>query len=270
MSLLAAMALLVGCKSSKKAVEGETVQEKSRKALFQSLEANAFRYETMTARLNMTLRLPGKELSSRVDLRLARDSVLQLSVQPFLGVELFRVELTTDSVRILDRVNKRYLVENYANFLAQIQGPNYYNFQALFTNHLFLLGKRAIGPADYRSFELTQEGASAELVAKGPHGVLSTFGIDRGETIRSTMVADASGDYALRWDYDDFREVGDQLFPMFMSAELMKEGESQGGLDIRYSRIKLDEPVRWDFSIPAKYTRVTMADLLKMIGNMSR
>lgn len=153
MSLLAAMALLVGCKSSKKAVEGETVQEKSRKALFQSLEANAFRYETMTARLNMTLRLPGKELSSRVDLRLARDSALQLSVQPFLGVELFRVELTTDSVRILDRVNKRYLVENYANFLAQIQGPNYYNFQALFTNHLFLLGKRAVGPADYRSFE---------------------------------------------------------------------------------------------------------------------
>jgi hypothetical protein len=41
-------------------------------------------------------------------------------------------------------------------------------------------------------------------------------------------------------------------------------------LDIRYSRIKLDEPVRWDFSIPGKYTRVTMADLLKMIGNMSR
>ena len=32
MSLLAAMALLVGCKSSRKAVEGETVQEKSRKA----------------------------------------------------------------------------------------------------------------------------------------------------------------------------------------------------------------------------------------------
>ena len=91
MSLLAAMALLVGCKSSKKAVEGETVQEKSRKALFQSLEANAFRYETMTARLNMTLRLPGKELSSRVDLRLARDSALQLSVQPFLGVELFQL-----------------------------------------------------------------------------------------------------------------------------------------------------------------------------------
>ena len=30
MSLLAAMALLVGCKSSKKAVESETVQEKSR------------------------------------------------------------------------------------------------------------------------------------------------------------------------------------------------------------------------------------------------
>lgn len=270
MSLLAAMALLVGCKSSRKAAVGETPQEKSRKDLFQSLEANAFRYETMTARLNMTLRLPGKELSSRVDLRLARDSALQLSVQPFLGVELFRVELTTDSVRILDRINKRYLVENYADFLTQIQGPNYYNFQALFTNHLFLLGKREVGPADYRSFELTREGASAELVAKGPHGVVSTFGIDRDETIRSTTVADASGNYALSWDYDDFREVGNQIFPMLMRAELVKEGESLGGLDIRYSRIKLDEPVSWDFSIPAKYTRVTMAELLKMIGNLSR
>ena len=90
--------LLAGCRSSKQPATGIGQGSMSREACFERLEEQMFQFETLSARLNVELRLPEKELSSRVELKLVRDSALQLSVQPFLGIELFRMELTTDSV----------------------------------------------------------------------------------------------------------------------------------------------------------------------------
>lgn len=259
-------ATLSGCKSSKKAVATTVSEEKkSCKELVETLVEGAFRYETLTARLNLSLELSGKEVSSRVDMKLVRDSALQLSVQPFLGVEMFRIELSTDSVKIIDRLNKRYLVEGYTHFLDQLQGPNYSTFQSLFTNHFFLLGKTTVSPSDHRRFELTRTGSQAELTAKGPHGTQTIFGVE-GETIlRSAQITHEATSYALTWRYDDFQPVGEQVFPMFMRADVTKGKENLGGMTLRYARIRVNEPIRWDSSIPTKYTRVTMEEILRMI-----
>lgn len=259
-------ATLSGCKSSKKAVATTVSEEKkSCKELVETLVEGAFRYETLTARLNLSLELSGKEVSSRVDMKLVRDSALQLSVQPFLGVEMFRIELSTDSVKIIDRLNKRYLVEGYTHFLDQLQGPNYSTFQSLFTNHLFLLGKTSVNSSDHHRFKLTRTGSQAELAAKGPHETQTIFGVEGETTLRSAQITHEATSYALTWHYDDFQPVGEQVFPMFMQADVTKGKENLGGMTLRYARIRVNEPIRWDSSIPTKYTRVTMDEILRMI-----
>lgn len=45
----------------------------------------------------------------------------------------------------------------------------------------------------------------------------------------------------------------------------MKGNSNQGGMDISYSRIQLDRTLNMDFSIPAKYKRITFAQVLKAI-----
>lgn len=57
------------------------------------MEEHSFQFNTMTARLNAELKTAKNNMSSRVDLKMVRDSAFQLSVQPFLGIEVFRADL---------------------------------------------------------------------------------------------------------------------------------------------------------------------------------
>ena len=79
------VALLTGCKTAKQVEASAPGKEEamSPEAFFRSVEEQAFRFRTLTARLNVDLEVGGRVMSSRVDLKMVKDSAFQLSVQPF-------------------------------------------------------------------------------------------------------------------------------------------------------------------------------------------
>ena len=207
-------------------------------------------------------------MSSRVDLKMVKDSAFQLSVQPFLGIEVFRAEISVDSIKVIDRMNKRYVADNYANLKGQTPIEfNFYNLQALFTNHLFLPGQQGISPKQYNRFKLKQDGPAAEIQVKDVMGLLYTFMADGEEKILSTCIAEPSDHYTLQWNYADFRLADGQPFPMKMDVQVTKDGASQGGITLHFSRMQTNVPVKMDFSIPAKYKRITLAQILKSLSS---
>ena len=70
-------------------------------------------------------------------------------------------------------------------------------------------------------------------------------------------------------DGKDFRAVGERLFPMRMDVRVLKESASVGGLALSYSRVRLNEPTRMDFSIPSKYERITFAQIVRTITHLN-
>ena len=260
--------LLTGCKTTKKVGTVEAGGAKAHNEFFELVQEQAFRYETLTARLNVDLNLPGNNMSSRVELKMVKDSAFQLSVQPFLGIEVFRAEISVDSIKVIDRMNKRYVADNYANLKGQMPIDfNFYNLQALFTNQLFLPGQQTISPKQYNRFKLKQDGPAAEIQVKDVMGLLYTFMADGEEKILSTSITEPSDRYALQWDYTDFRMADGQPFPMKMDVQVLKEGASQGGITMHFSRVQTNVPVKMDFSIPAKYSRITLAQIFKSLSN---
>lgn len=265
------LSMLTGCKSSKKVGTVESASVKAHNEFFQSVEDQSFQFRTLTARLNVDLDIPGKQMSSRVDMKMLKDSAFQLSVQPFLGIEIFRIELSRDTIKVVDRMNKRYMIENYSNLQGQTPIEfNFYNLQALFTNHLFIPGEQGVSRKHYNRFKLNQEGPVAEIKTKDAMGLFYTFKADGEEKLLSTYVADPSDRYALQWLYEDFRLVDRQPFPMLMDVQVLKNGNPEGGVKIHYSRIQLDEPLKLDFSVPSKYKRITFAQVLKTITNLNQ
>lgn len=204
--ILLIILFLSGCKTSKKVGTVASGSAKAHNEFFESMEEHSFQFNTMTARLNAELKTAKNNMSSRVDLKMVRDSAFQLSVQPFLGIEVFRAEFTVDSIKVVDRMNKRYVAERYADLKGQTPIEfNFYNLQALFTNHIFLPGKQEIDPKQYKRFKLNQEGSTAEIKVKDTMGLLYTFFADGEEKLLSTYITDPSEQYALQWDYSDFR-----------------------------------------------------------------
>lgn len=266
--VLLVLLVLSGCRSSKQTSTttggGVLTQEQA----WKQVEEQAFQCRTLSARLNVNLQLPSKEMSSRVELKLVKDSAMQLSIQPFLGIELFRMELTTDSIKVLDRVNKRYLAENYAHLQGETPIEfNFFNLQALFIDHLFLPGHQSLTPSLRRRFSWETVGQQGVWQAKDAMGLRYRFTVDREGKLISTQVEEGSGQQGLSWLYADFRTVQQQIFPHRMTCELFSKGTSQGKIQMDYTRIQQDTPLNMSFSIPAKYTRVTFAQIIQAISN---
>ncbi len=266
--LLVVIVMVTGCKSPKKVQTVNISERKQHNEFFDAMNEQAFRFSTLTARLNVDLDIPGKELSSRVDLKMIKDSALQLSVVPVLGIEIFRIELTKDSIKIVDRLNKRYMADNYEKMRSETPVAfNFYNLQALFTNRIFIPGEQYIHPTQYQRFTLNQEGAKAEVKITDNLDIQYSFQLDGEEKLLTTYITDAGVNHALIWKYSDFRIVSQQPFPLLMETSLSSNGEYKGGLKIYYSRMQVDEPVRMDFAIPDKYRRVSFNDIIRSLTN---
>ena len=70
------LSMLTGCKSSKKVGTVESASVKAHNEFFQSVEDQSFQFRTLTARLNVDLDIPGKQMSSRVDMKMVKDSAV--------------------------------------------------------------------------------------------------------------------------------------------------------------------------------------------------
>ncbi len=261
---LSAFCFLLGCKTAEKVGTVEAGAPKEHVEFFDSMQKQAFQYKTFSARTNVDIELPGNSLSSRVDIRMVRDSAFQLSIQPFMGIEVFRLEFNIDTVKVIDRLNKRYVIESYDALKGKTPITfNFYNLQSLFSNRIFIPGEQDIPKRLYNRFTLKQEGAQAEAQIRDAMNMLYIFMADGEEKLLSTYITDKSEEYALQWTYSDFRLVDNQPFPMFMDIQVMNEGEKKGGAKIHFSKIDNNVTLNINNPMPDKYKKVTFAELIK-------
>ncbi len=75
-------------------------------------------------------------------LSIITDSIIVLSVQPLLGIEIYRAEITPEQVLVVDKMNRRYVQMDYAEVGRQTGLPlRYEDVQAVFLNRMFVIGK---------------------------------------------------------------------------------------------------------------------------------
>jgi hypothetical protein len=258
--------ILCGCKTPRKLANAEPGEAKEASEFFDSMQKQAFRYQTLSARIQAELNFPKKELSSRVDMKMIKDSAFQLSILPLLGIEIFRIEFNTDSVKLMDRINKYYAAESYAELKRSAPFEfNFYNLQALFTNRIFVPGERDVTPQQYRRFTLKREGAETEAGVTDAMKLLYAFRTGHKETLLSTSVTDPSEHYRMQWTYSGFRQMEEQSFPMQINVQMLSHGTPAGEIKLAFSHIRRDVPLNMDFTIPEKYKRTTFAEIIKAI-----
>jgi outer membrane biogenesis lipoprotein LolB len=148
--------LLFGCKSSTGMTASTAEIMKTEEAFFASVLDRSFRFDTFSARLNLDFSGMKYEFSSKVQLKMIRNDRLQISIQPFLGIEAFRIEIADDSIKILDRMNKRFVADSYQHLKRDMDIDfNFQNLQALFTNQLFIPGQNQLSAKQFRQFRIT-------------------------------------------------------------------------------------------------------------------
>ena len=259
--------LLVGCKSSIATTTSGAVITKTDETFFASVLERSFSFKTFSARVNLDFSGAQQEFSSRVQVKMIHNDRIQLSIQPFLGVEMFRVELSNDSIKILDRMNKRYVSDNYHLLKNEFDiDINFQNLQALLTNRMFIPGENSITAQQYRQFRITKQSSrQAELQSKGKSGTFYTFLADSDEKLLSTKIENNPRKQKLTWEYANFQTINNQLFPTKMIARLTSDDQVQGTTTLTFSQPEINGPVSIAFTVPSEYNRVRLEQLIQSL-----
>jgi hypothetical protein len=262
-----AVCLFAACKTSAGGAGGSGAElMKSEEAFFASVLDHTFRFNTLSAPVKIDIKGPQKEMRAKAQLKIICDDRIQLSVQPFLGIEVFRIELTNDSVKILDRMNKRYLAESYGEMKGKTDIDfNFHNLQSLFTNNIFIPGERRLSSKQLRRFRITKDSGAGNLKIKDQTGLFYTFTTGKEEELLSTSINDRHENHTLTWDYSDFQMIEKQRFPLRMKAGLTSDRKMQGTVTLTFSTPEIDRPLKTDFTIPSGYTRVTFSQIIKSL-----
>lgn len=113
---LMAMLLFIACKSSKPLPNiGRELPARSPERLVERLleqRTDTIRY--YSARASISVDLPNGGRSFKAQVRSVRDSALWMSAVPALGIEVARILLTSDSLKVLDKLADRYFIGDTA------------------------------------------------------------------------------------------------------------------------------------------------------------
>ncbi|MCR5312146.1 MAG: DUF4292 domain-containing protein [Bacteroidaceae bacterium] len=119
--VLALLMSLTSCRSSKKAIGTDEKNLTQNAEVIESGDSWKFE-ENYTAKVSVKVMVDDKDLSTNGQLKMRKDDVILLTlVDPVLGVmEVGRMEISTDSILVIDRINKHYILESYETLSAVV------------------------------------------------------------------------------------------------------------------------------------------------------
>ncbi len=249
--LLSGLLFLNACNTAKRA-EGSKLKKKSLKFVENQLERNLFDADWLRMKAKITADDGKQKQSFNADIRLRKDSVLWMSISPtILKIEVARVLIRPDSVQVINRLNKQY----YATDVSFLESLTNYplDFQML-QNILF--GNPVVKGEEKATLSITKDHYCLQNSLQDL--VLETCLSPEGYTIAQMTVQDTLH-RNLKVSLEDYKPIEKQVFSekRFISIETPQKYE----VDIKLSKIKVNEVQKISFSVPEKYEKVERLEI---------
>lgn len=262
--------IISSCRTSKSIINtGGSVSKKSQEQLIVDLLEGELKYKTISGKISLELIAGNKTSGMKVNshLKIIKDNIIQLSIRaPFINMEVFRVNLTPDSIVIIDRLNKQYSAENFKKLTEQKKIQfNYNNLQSLLTNSLFIPGKTKVTKHNSDDYVITeaQDGGTYQLQTKDQLGIIYRFEVASNDRILQTNISGIKNNiYSLIWDYEDFIQDKEFVYPTKMRSHL-KVDKKEINIVMSYSGLDIDKQLNVERELPSKYQQVSIKDILK-------
>jgi hypothetical protein len=123
-ALLTAAAMAASCKTRRITIVNRELPPRSAEKVMERAQAmlqGPVAY--YTAKAEVELRLPDQNRSFKAQIRSTQDSAAWLSVVPLLGIEVARVLLTPDSLKVMDKVNDLFFIGDTGTAKARFGLP---------------------------------------------------------------------------------------------------------------------------------------------------
>lgn len=252
--------------SSKRSMYKAPIKNEGAAYLISQLQDHQLKYDTFGAKFSLHYSGDKEKTSFKGNIRIKRDSMIWISIAPVMGIEIARILITPDSAKVIDRAHKSYFTESY----------NYVN---RYLNHALdfdMLQALLIGN-DFSFYEKTEWNTSIEgglyKLATADRRKLKKYARDNQVTeipiqntwldphsfkIKKIMVKEIQPGKSrkLTAQYGEYYVVNSQRIPLH--AEFDVRADENITIMLDYSRVKIDEKMKFPFHISSKYKRLSM------------
>ena len=208
-------------------------------------------------------------------LRVSRDSLIWISLRSF-NIEGFRMLVSADSVKVMDRINNQYYAEDISALEKLVNiDLSYEDLQSILLNEFFCYQSvrdtskykpcmdsiyyclSTISPKRINKVAERIERPNSNYAER--HGtVVQTIKIVPGTfKVKDMYLEDLETERAAFVEYDKFTRYEELLFPQIMNI-YVESGDFVGVMKFSISDFEIDEELTFPFKIPAKYTKIDL------------
>ncbi|MBS0000632.1 MAG: DUF4292 domain-containing protein [Cyclobacteriaceae bacterium] len=191
-----------------------------------------------------------QNFNANVNVRIKKDSVIWLSVTASIGIEAIRAIIRTDSIFVIDRINKEYNAFGFDSLQRKLNIPIDYNMlqSALVGN---LINNRE------KEDRVLREGGFFLLKQNSGHFLIDNFVNSRTMKVEKVLIREQPSMNSLEINYDDFQFIGNKLLPhehAFNISYTKNNYNTKTELSIGFNKVSVDDKkIKFPFNIPNKY-----------------
>ena len=259
-SIILLLILFSSCTTQRKIINAP-LKEEGVDYLFSNLKLHELKYNWLTAKFSAEYTNKRQTTSFNGQIRIQKDSVIWLSFSPALGIEVFRMMLTQDSVKFINRMNNTFFVGDY-NFVNSYLNTNidFDLLQSFLTGNdlsFYEDGKFRAGIDNGIYKLMTADRMKLKKFVRNSQEnmrvLIQTIWIDPDSfKITHAVVKEIrEPNIQLEAQYSAFEKIGDQLFPKDMSFDVSADNNLSVKVD--FNKITINTVQLFPFKIPQSY-----------------
>jgi hypothetical protein len=239
--------LAVGCKTAGN-VAGGPLKKRSARFLMKQLVEQQVEAEWFSAKAKISYADAYETVKLSANIRMRKDSLIWMNFKK-LSVEAVRMQITPDSIYIIDRLNNQYAIRDFASVQQEFHLP------ATFDGLQNLL----LGNPVFFTTELEAEILGDQYQLSGEANRFANTYLLNGFSylIEALILEDQTESRIMTATLEDYRELEDaQFFSYFRNISLIDEDNSEVSVSMELSKVEINVPKSINFDIPDRYTRM--------------
>jgi len=235
---------------------------KSARTLSKHVKENEFNFNWVSAKANVETLIDGKEESFDIRVGIRKDSAMLITIQYLLGIQVAKILITRDSVKVRVDIKKQYFKGdfNYINDMLNadldydvLQAVLFGNSAEFYEDDLKL--KPVTDRENCHYLLSTERKRRLRRLQQGENDLKKAFQIltlnpDNYKIIKNEF-SDPATNRTFTANYKDFTQKDSVYAPYHVDIDIV--AEKKANIKIDYVRIEKNKPQSLSLNIPAKY-----------------
>jgi hypothetical protein len=207
--------------------------------------------------VSVNYNINGSQDNFKCSVKIVKDSLITLSISSLMGIEIFRIYVNRDSVYIIDRTSKSFIVKSLTEEISK-----YSDFLCLEKIQDLILGN-VIKVSNFEGFQLLTKG-----IQYSKYGIVKDLNMDKQlsrvqiDYVINNKIRKPS-EFSLRNNsdyfhlvYDDYKSAEGMLFPGIIGIEIKTKSE-RFIISLEIENLKIINNSFYHILIPDGYKRKT-------------